>query len=195
MIQETIVSTVNSKGEPHIAPMGIHVGNDEFVIMPFRPCTTLNNILQTRSAIINYCDDVRIFAGCITGRRDWPLIAADKVNGQYLQAALAHCELEIVRIEDDEVRPQIFCKALHTANHKPFRGFNRAQSAVIEASILVSRLPMLPWEKIQVELDYLRVAVDKTAGDHEREAWHWLMTVIEDFKHEVIRHDKNASQR
>jgi len=187
MIQETIVTTVNSQGIAHIAPMGIHVRGDKFVIMPFRPCNTLNNILETNTAIINYCDDVRIFAGCITGRRDWPLKKAEKINGQYLEAALAHSELEIVRIEDDDVRPMIFCKTLHAVNHKPFRGFNRAQFAVIEASILVSRLHRLSWEKVEQELQYLHIGLDKTAGENEMEAWHWLMEVIEDFKHEVIQ--------
>jgi len=186
MIKETIISTVNYKGIPHIAPMGIHVADDQFVIMPFRPCKTLDNILETNTAIINYCDDVRIFAGCITGRREWPLKTAEQVNGKYLAAALAHCELEIVRVEEDDVRPKIFCKALHTVNHKPFSGFNRAQFSVIETSILVSRLHLLPWEKIQAELNYLQIGLDKTAGDHELEAWQWLMAVIEDFKQKAI---------
>ena len=170
-----------------MAPMGVHVRGDKFVILPFRPCNTLNNILETNTAVINYCDDVRIFAGCLTGRRDWPLKKAEKVNGQYLEAALAHCELEIDHIEDDDVRPMIFCKALHTVNHKPFTGFNRAQFSVIEAAILISRLHMLPWEKVESELEYLHIGLKKTAGDHEMEAWHWLMEVIEDYKREVIQ--------
>ncbi len=78
MIQETIVTTQNSAGETHIAPMGIHVAGDEFIILPFRPSVTLNNILETKSAVINYTDDVRIFAGCLTGHTDWPLKKAKK---------------------------------------------------------------------------------------------------------------------
>lgn len=187
MIQETIVSTINQQGVGHIAPMGIHVNGDKFVILPFRPCSTLNNILETNTAVINYCDDVRIFAGCLTGRRDWPVNSTEQINGYYLQAALAHCELEVVRIEDDEIRPMIFCTALHTVNHKPFRGFNRAQFSVIEAAILVSRLHLLPWEKVESELKYLHIGLEKTAGDHELEAWRWLMEAVEDYKHEVLQ--------
>ena len=37
----------------------------------------------------------------------------------------------------------------------PFRGFNRAQAAVVEAAILVSRLHMLPPDKIEREIGYL----------------------------------------
>ncbi len=187
MIQETIVTTVNSTGDPHIAPMGIHVRGDKFVILPFRPCSTLNNILETKTAVINYCDDVRIFAGCLTGRREWPLKKAEKIECHYLEGALSHCELQIEHIEDDEVRPMIFCKALHTVNHRPFQGFNRAQFAVIEAAILISRLHMLPWAKVEAELEYLHIGLEKTAGENEKEAWRWLMAVVEDYKHEVIQ--------
>jgi len=182
MIQETIVITQNSSGVAHIAPMGVHLSTqapDEFIILPFRPSTTLNNLLESKTAVINYCDDVRVFAGCLTGRRDWPLKPAERIHGQVLACALAHTEVELVRIEDDETRPKLFCKAVHTVNHAPFRGFNRAQYSVLEAAILVSRLNMLPLEKIQAEIDYLRIGLEKTAGERELEAWGWLMTVIE----------------
>jgi hypothetical protein len=185
MIQETIVTTQNSSGIAHIAPMGIHVTSDDFIILPFRPSTTLNNLLASQTAVLNYCDDVRVFAGCLTGRRDWPLNQAEKINGQVLECALAHTEVELVRIEDDPTRPRLFCKAVHTVNHAPFKGFNRAQYSVLEAAILISRLNRLPLTKIEAEIDYLRIGLEKTAGDRELEAWGWLMAVIEKFKAEV----------
>ncbi len=188
MIQETIVTTVNNQGVAHIAPMGIHVGNDELIILPFRPSTTLNNLLESQAAVINYCNDVRVFAGCLTGRRDWELKPAEKINGKVLVNTLAHVEVELLRVEEDETRPKLFCKAVHSVNHAPFTGFNRAQYAVLEAAILISRLKMLPLEKIESEINYLRIGLEKTAGEPELEAWGWLMAVIEEYKHEV----KNA---
>jgi hypothetical protein len=185
MIQETIVTTQTSSGVAHIAPMGIHINGDDIIVLPFRPSTTLANLLESKTAVLNYCDDVRVFAGCITGRRDWPLIPAEKINGQVLQCALAHTEIELVRVEDDPVRPSLFCKAVHTVNHAPFMGFNRAQYSVLEAAILISRLTRLPIEKIEAEIAYLRIGLEKTAGDREWEAWGWLMAVIEKFKAEV----------
>ncbi len=182
MIQEVIVSTQNAAGKTHIAPMGIHIQENEIIILPFRPSTTLTNIVELKSAVINYCDDVRIFAGCISGKRQWPLTKAEKIKGHYLVAALAHKELELIRIEDDPTRPKLFCKAIHGVNHAPFQGFNRAQYSVLEAAILVSRLNMLSLEKIESEIEYLKIGLDKTAGSHEREAWGWLMAIIEQHK-------------
>ena len=185
MIQETIVTTQNCSGVAHIAPMGIHINDDEIIILPFRPSTTLNNLLESKTGVLNYCDDVRVFAGCLTGRRNWPLIAAEKINGKVLCCALAHTEVEIVRIEDDPIRPKLFCKEVHTVNHAPFKGFNRAQYSVLEAAILMSRLNRLSIQKIESEIDYLRIGLEKTAGDRELEAWGWLMALVEKFKAEV----------
>ncbi|MEQ1559370.1 MAG: DUF447 domain-containing protein [Methyloglobulus sp.] len=179
MIQETIVTTQNKQELAHIAPMGVHVHDDGFVILPFRPSTTLDNFLETRQGVINYCDDVRVFAGCLTGRRDWPLTSAQKIGGHVLTSALAHAEVELIRIEEDSQRPKLFCKTVLTVNHAPFTGFNRAQFSVLEAAILISRLDILPLTKIQAELDYLRIGLEKTAGERELEAWGWLMTVFE----------------
>jgi len=182
MIQETLITSVNAKGETHIAPMGVLIQNDSYIILPFKPNLTLNNILETKTAVINYCDDVRIFAGCLTGRRNWPLQPAEKVNGYYLSDTLSHTELVLTEMRDDRVRPQLFCKAVHTGNHKPFQGFNRAQFAVLEAAILLSRLNRLPWSKVSKELEYLKVLMEKTAGPKELEAWAWLMAFIEQHK-------------
>jgi hypothetical protein len=182
MIQEILVTTQNSAGLAHIAPMGIHLHENDFIILPFRPSTTLENLLQSRVAVLNYSDDVRVFAGCLTGRRDWPLRPAEKINAPVLTCALAHTEVAVVRVQDDATRPKVFCKAVHTANHAPFRGFNRAQFAVLEAAILVSRLHLLPMTKIETELAYLKMGFDKTAGVREHEAWVWLMEAIDLFK-------------
>ena len=93
--------------------------------------------------------------------------------------------MELIRLEDNDTRPKLFCKIIHTVNHTPFKGFNRAQYAVLEAAILISRLKMLPLEKIEAEIDYLRIGLEKTAGEQELEAWGWLMTVIDEYKQEV----------
>lgn len=182
MIQEIIVTTVNSQGLAHIAPMGIHLLNNELIILPFKPSTTLNNLLETKTAVINYCDDVRVFAGCLSGRKDWALKAAVKINGKVLVNTLAHAELELIRFEDDETRPKLFCKIVHLVNHAPFLGFNRAQYAVLELAILISRLKILPLEKIEAEIAYLRIGLEKTAGERELEAWGWLMAEIDNYK-------------
>ncbi|HSB59507.1 MAG TPA: DUF447 domain-containing protein, partial [Methyloceanibacter sp.] len=135
-------------------------------------------------AVANFTDDVLVFASCLTDKRAWPTQPAELVPGAVLQGTLAHAELRVHEIEEDEQRPRFHCKVVFEAAHAPFRGFNRAQGAVIEAAILASRLHMLPREKIERELGYLQIAVEKTAGPREHEAWRLLVEKIEEyFKH------------
>jgi len=184
MIYETVITSVNADGSAHIAPFGIRERDGMVIIAPFRPSTSLDNLLRTEQAVVNLTDDVRVFAGALTGRRDWPVRLAVKMEGYVLDVALAHRELELVDIKEDAVRPELTFRVVHEVMHTAFRGFNRAQAAVLEAAVLVSRLHMLPPEKIAAEIAYLTIAVDKTAGDRERQAWGWLLERIENYNAE-----------
>jgi len=179
MIRETIVTTVNRSGAVHIAPLGIIADGDGWIIAPFRPSTTLDNLRATPFAVANYTDDVRVFAGCLTGRSQWPTTASDHGPVPRLAGALAHAELAVTRVTEDAQRPRFHCRVEHLVSHAPFRGFNRAQAAVIEAAILASRLHMLPREKIESEMLYLETAIGKTAGPGELEAWGWVKQKID----------------
>jgi len=182
MIQETVVTTHCEDGHIHIAPMGIREDGEYLLLAPFRPSRSLDNMLRERCAVINYTDDVRIIAGCLTGRWQWPLCPADRIAGARLKDTLAHSEVLVERVENDELRPRLLCRPVHEQQHAPFRGFNRAQAAVLEAAILVSRLHRLPWQKIRSEIDYLAIAVEKTAGPHEQQAWQWLMEAVTEYR-------------
>lgn len=174
LIRETIVITTDAQGRPHITPMGLIAEGEDWIIAPFRPSMTLDNLLAVPFATASHTDDVRVFAGCLTGRREWPITASEKVPVPRLADALAHAELALCGITEDEQRPRLRCRVIRLAAHAPFQGFNRAQAAVIEAAVLVSRLHLLPREKIERELTSLRSAFEKTAGPREMEAWTWL---------------------
>lgn len=175
MIREVILSTSDSAASVHLAPIGLIEEESGVIVAPFRPSRTLENLRAVPFAVANYCDDVRIFAGCLSGRCEWPWRNAERVPGAVLAAALAHAELAVERVEEDALRPRFHCRVVHEAMHAPWRGFNRARAAVIEAAILVSRLEILPRKQILRELGWLQVALDKTAGPAEHEAWQWLM--------------------
>lgn len=178
MIRETIVTTVNAAGAVHIAPLGIIADGDGWIIAPFHPSTTLDNLRAVPFAVANYTDDVRVFAGCLTGRHQWPTANSDNVPVPRLAGAVAHAELAVTQITEDAQRPRFHCRVVSLLSHAPFQGFNRAQFAVIEAAILASRLNMLAREKVENEIAYLEIAISKTAGPAEQEAWGWLMEKI-----------------
>ncbi len=179
VIFETVVTTVAADGTPHIAPMGVRYRDDEVLLMPFKPSTTHANIIASGAAVLNILTDTRVFAGCVTGRRAWPIQPVEHVNGVRLACALRHIELRLAHQDDDAQRPVLHMARVHAATHAEFHGFNRAQAAVIEGAVLVSRLHMLAPQKVDGEMAYLQIAIDKTASAHEHEAWGWLLDAVQ----------------
>lgn len=178
MIYETIVTTCSPDGEAHIAPFGIQWHDGKVLIMPFKPSTTLQNVLQTGLAVLNLTDDVRVFAAAIAKKTAFATESVMDEKGARLKECLAHHVLTLEQVEDDDTRPKLWMRVLHSESHAPFMGFNRAQAAVIELAVLVSRLQRLPIDKITQEMQYLQIAIDKTAGPREQEAWQWLVDCV-----------------
>lgn len=178
MIYETIVTSINTQGVAHVTPFGIRMQDGLVGISPYKPSTTLENILATGHAVLNLTDDVRVFAGALTGRKMWSLLPVEKIAGFRLADTLVHKELKLVKVEDDLVRPQLYLEVVYEEQHQFFQGFNRAQAAVLELAVLVSRLKRLPMEKISQEMEYLAIAIEKTAGPRELEAWAWLVEAV-----------------
>ncbi len=173
-ILESIVVTTDGQGGRHLVPFGLIPESDGFVVAPFRPSPTIANLERHPYLSAAAPADVRVIAGCVTGRRDWAVVPCERVPGLRLRDALAHAELEVVEVRDDPQRPRFRCRVAHRAVHDAAFGFNRAQAAVIEAAILSTRLHMLPPEKVASEMAYLAIAVEKTAGPAEAEAWGWI---------------------
>ncbi len=185
-IFETVLTTVDAAGMPHVAPMGVRYraradGRAGVVLMPFKPSTSHDNIVQTGCAVLNIVTDTRVFATCVTGRRDpalLRLLPAQQIPGQRLANALRHLELQLAERQDDAQRPVLQMAVVQAVDHAPFIGLNRAQAAVIEGAVLVSRLHLLAPEKIAREMAYLQIAIDKTASATEHEAWRWLCQAV-----------------
>jgi uncharacterized protein len=172
LIRETIVVTADAADVPHIAPLGLIAEGEHWIIAPFRPSTTLENLRVRPFAVANLTDDARVFAGCLTGRRDWPLTRAGA--GYRLAETLSHWELEVVETRDHAERPRFLCRVANRSAHAAFDGFNRAFAAVVEAAVLASRLDFLPPAEIEAEFARLKIVVGKTAGPREFEAFGWL---------------------
>jgi len=186
MIFETIITSIDTSGNAHVTPFGIQMQDGLVIISPYKPSTTLENMLATNYAVMNLTDDVRVFAAALTKRQAWTLLPAEKINGVRLANTLAHKELKLVNVIDDAHRPQLWMQIVHEVQHQPFKGFNRAQASVIELAVLASRLQRLPKDKVMSEMAYLQIAIDKTAGGDELQAWHWLTDKIENFYAEQL---------
>ena len=185
MIIETLLTTVGQDGTIHLAPMGLTITPAELAtetlpagwsLAPFAPSRSLDNLSRRGTAVINLCDDVRIFAGCLTGRRDWPTVRlADGSGEARLAAANGFYRITATPFGNSPVRPRFCCTVTEAEQLRPFAGFCRAQAAVIEAAILVSRFNRTPARDLEADFQRLGVIIEKTAGAAEFEAWSWIM--------------------
>ncbi|MFC7400482.1 DUF447 domain-containing protein [Chelatococcus sp. GCM10030263] len=179
-ILETVVTTRNADGSHHLAPYGLIQDGEGYVIAPFHPSPAIENLRRRPFAAAAAPVDLRVIAGAVTGRRDWPTVACETIDLVRLADAFGHMELAVESVTEDALRPRFRCKVVHSASHLPFVGYNRAQAAIIEGAILSTRLDLLPREKIEAEMAYLRIAISKTAGPVEQEAWGWIEEKIRD---------------
>lgn len=171
MIIETIVTTIDPQGAVNVAPMGVDWSDDRLVVKPFLDTTTFRNLRDTRCAVVNLTDDVRIFVRAALLHADAPTVPASAVRGVVLAGACSWREVEVISIDDTPPRSRIETRVVHHGSRSEFLGFNRARHAVLEATILATRLHLIPHAEIRKQVDALGVLVDKTAGPREEEAW------------------------
>ncbi len=182
MIHEVIITTVDVNHNPHIAPMGIRYEDNHIIVSPFKPSATLDNLLKTNNAVVNFIDDVSVFAGIVTGeKKNWDLNYQNDFSVPYIKHTNTYTNIEVISYKEDEIRPNIICKVISEKICKPFKGFNRAQFSVIESAVLSTRLGMISDDKVIKEIEYLKIGIDKTAGRREKEAWGWIMKKIESY--------------
>jgi uncharacterized protein len=174
LILETIVTTVSPNGDLHLVPFGLIGEAEGYVLAPFRPSPTIANLEANPHFAASSPRDIRVIAGAVTGRREWPTEPCTAIRGRRLADSFGHAEFAVARVEEHEMRPRFHGRMVHSAAHAPFIGYNRAQAAVLEAAILSTRLHMLEPDKVLTEMAYLAIAITKTAGPREREAWGWI---------------------
>tara|TARA_B100000989_G_C19507992_1_gene457428 strand:- start:725 stop:1276 length:552 start_codon:yes stop_codon:yes gene_type:complete len=172
MIFETIISSTDKKNKVNFSPFGIKKDKQYIYISPYIPSKTLDNLIDTGCAVINYVNDASLFVDCVIGNKtNIEKRKSTKLKGFFLKNALSYDEVRVIKYKDDKIRPTFKCEVVNTVFKKPFLGINRAANAIIEACILATRTNILNQTKIITELNYLKIAVEKTSGKKELEAW------------------------
>lgn len=175
MIIEGIVTSQNRDSLLNIAPMGPIVDESLtwFRLRPFQTSTTFHNLKATRCGVFHVVDDVLLIAQAALNQLPTvvPTRPAIKISGQVLEEACRWYEFKVETLDDSQERSEIQCRVVHTETLRDFFGFNRAKHAVLEATILATRLHLIPHEQIFAQLKELKVIVDKTAGPREFEAY------------------------
>ena len=183
LISEGIVATVNPDGSPNISPMGPRVDRDFtcLILRPFQTSTTYQNLKRCGEGVFNITDDVQFIAQAAVGEPSPlpELEPARQVKGFVLTGACRWFAFRVTRLDDSQERATIECRVVDRGTLRDFFGFNRAKHAVLEAAILATRVGILPKQKIEEEMQRLAIAVQKTAGVQERQAFEFLREYID----------------
>jgi hypothetical protein len=171
MIVETVTTTINPDGTVNCAAMGVEWGDEEIVVKPYRGTRTLRNLEARGAAVVNLTDDILLFAEAALDDPHPPTRRAAVVAGAVLADACSWREVEVAGIEASGPRARVTTRVVARGTGREFVGWNRACHAVLEASILASRVRRLPADEVRAELARLAVLVEKTAGPRERAAW------------------------
>ncbi len=169
-IIESIVSTEGSDGRVNFAPMGVVWEPPQLTLRPYMDTTTLRNLRVTREAVINLTDNVLHFAHSALTDLALPGHPSHHVRGAILEDACAYYGVAVDAVTEQGDRARVPCHIVEEQWLRPFLGFNRARSAVIEAIILATRLRWLSRDDVSRELQRLAQIVDKTGGAPEHEA-------------------------
>ena len=183
MILEGLITTRNPDGTIRVRPMGPVFSDahaDSFLLRPYEPSGTLDNLLRTGEGVLHVTDNVLLIAQAALKQLKScpPAHAAVTVEGAVLEESCHWQEFKVVGHRPNSPRHELNCHVLHRGTHRNFWGFNRARHAVLEATILATRIGILPDHEIRAAMVALQVPVEKTAGPVEITAWNLVLKVV-----------------
>ena len=178
MIVETIFSTLDERGKPNFAPMGIIWGEKEITVRPFRNTHTYQNLIATGCGVANVTDRILAFVRSALEDTLLPHFPSSKVPGVVFQEACYWREIKVIEVADGGESARIRCRVLGKGWQRDFLGFNRARNTLIEAAILATRLHLLDPLKVLEELLRYGDTVLKTGDSEERQAYQHLLQYV-----------------
>ena len=185
MLLEGLVTSLSLSGELNLAPMGPIVDEafTQLVLRPFQTSTTYRNLKQRPCGVFHITDDVLLIARAALDRLDAlpETVPAQRIDGRVLADCCRWYEFEVVSCDDSSERTRLEAKVVHVGRVRDFIGFHRARHAVLEATILATRLHLIPETDIREQLNALASPVDKTAGPHEREAFQFVCGYVDEW--------------
>jgi hypothetical protein len=178
MILETIVTTLDAAGRPNAAPMGIRLEDGAIVLRPFRTAVTCRNLEAVGEGVVHFTDNVLLFARCALVSEVPPHRPATRVRGVVLEDACHWREFALVSADSAGERATFRARVVAEGRRRDLLAYNRAQHAVVEATILATRLHLLDPAVIHEELARLRPLVEKTGGAREQEAFAFVESMV-----------------
>ncbi|MFA6807683.1 MAG: DUF447 domain-containing protein [Eubacteriales bacterium] len=178
MIIETIMSTLDENGKVNFAPIGVHIGDNmydlakikEVELYLYKGSQTFTNLYLNFEGVINFTNDILIFVE--TALFSPKLLNSPSKLVRSPRMVGANAILEFIVLDfDSSVEPaRVKGKIRCYEEFDGFKGFCRAQGAVLEALIMATRLERIAFLKIEESWNRWEEIILKTGGWKEQEA-------------------------
>lgn len=186
MIIEGLLTTSRPDGTPHVAPMGPVVTPDleRWTLRPFQSSTTFDLLRAHPQCVFHVVDDVVPVVQAALGQpTDLTFEELSPKSPQdpavwLIRSACHWFHLQVTDWDVSQPRSEATAKVLTQGVNRPFWGWNRAKHAVLEATILATRLHLADPHAIKEDFARLELAIEKTAGPREWLAWELLKAYL-----------------
>ena len=148
IIYEVIITSINEKGTPNAAPMGIILTEDDKVIIkPYKQSQTCKNLLGSNECVANFCTDIDLFVRCSLFKKE--LIDNDFTSITNSNVPiLKNCKNRYLLLRIDAKKPEyernrtLFTCSIIDNNlvKKELPKINRAYNSLIEILIHTTRI-------------------------------------------------------
>jgi hypothetical protein len=186
MIIEGLLTTEEPNGSPHVAPMGpvVNEALTQWTLRPFQSSTTFKLLRAHPHCVFHVVDDVLPVVQAALGMEvdldytRWSSLIADGLgadNPVWVIPTACRCfHLKVIDWDLSQPRSVATAEVVDQLSLRPFWGWNRAKHAVLEATILATRLHLVERSALSQNLAQLDNAIAKTAGPREQQAWSLL---------------------
>ena len=137
-------------------------------LRPFQPSQTLSNLQRHPFGVFHLIDDATMFSNLVTAQNvKFEHEKTPSGNGFRMVNCNHWIEFEVKHLDLSANRANINGVIVDEGTVMPFRGFSRANNAILEASILATRVDFIPFAHIESEFVRLTEIVHKTGGAKE----------------------------
>ncbi|ATW24041.1 DUF447 domain-containing protein [Candidatus Formimonas warabiya] len=179
MIIETILSSINKKGEVNFAPMGVHIPDHainlskvkEICLYLYSGSHTFDNLQTTLEGVINLTNDVMAFVETALFSTSLPTAPSRLVHPPRMAGAKTIWEFSVTDFHASVEPAKVLGKIKYYEELAGFSGLCRAQGAVLEAAIAATRWRWMTRSKIEESWAQWRETVERTGGSREQEAF------------------------
>lgn len=184
MIIEGLLTTEAANGGWHLAPLGPVVDQSlgRWLLRPFQSSTTFANLQRTGIGTFHVIDDVLPVVQAALSLPVDLQVSRNEHGGWTITSACQWYCLRMGQWNLSQPRAEVCAEVVGCGLIRPFWGWNRAKHAVLEATILATRLHLSGPSAIAEQLKFLSLAVEKTAGPRETEAWQLVNQFIQSWK-------------